>query len=76
MTPSFRTRTRLTGTEAREALAELLTRELGVTVTPRALECAFARYWDRISLLAHACHDNYEPPMTAHDAAIAAMHGG
>lgn len=59
---------RMTGTEAREDLAELLTRELGVPVTPRGLECAFARYWSRIALLAHAAHDNYEPLATAQEA--------
>lgn len=66
---------KLTGTEARRELAELLTQEFGVTITPEAVRLLFQRRWSRLQILAHAAHDDYEPPATAQQAAIDAMHG-
>lgn len=60
---------RLTGTEARRLLAELLSEELGYSVTPEQVRRLIERRWSRLSLLAHAAHDDYEEPMTAERAA-------
>jgi hypothetical protein len=66
----------LTGTEAREALSELLTQELGVSISPEQIRVLFERRWSRLQILAHAAHDNHEPPATAQQAALDAMNRG
>lgn len=63
----------MTGTEACCELAELLTQELGLTVTPNAVRHLFERRWSRLQILAHAVHDDYEPTTTAREAVKTAM---
>lgn len=55
---------KLTGTEACCELAELLTQELGMSISPAAVRTLFERRWSRLSILAHAIHDNDPPPAT------------
>lgn len=67
---------RMTGTEARRRLAELLTQEFRITITPDDVKRLIERRWSLLSPLAHACHDDFEPPATAINAALNTPYGG
>jgi hypothetical protein len=66
----------MTGTEARRRLAEILTQELGVGISPEAIRLLFERRWSMLSTLAHAAHDDFDEPATANNAARAARNEG
>jgi hypothetical protein len=67
----------ITGTEARRRLAELMSQELGVSLSPEQIRVMIARQWSKLQLLAHAAHDDYEPATdTSTNAARAATNDG
>jgi len=51
----------ITDATAQEKLATLMLREMDVEVNPKVLRMFIRAHWTKISLLAHAIHEQDEP---------------